>query len=103
MSDQEAAAELRVLSDAEMLQAALEVVTLHRFLELTGWCVYWLATGETDSRVIRRKLQAAGMSRSAAYRALDDLKAIGDRWNELERQPARSWQESVKRLPELSF
>jgi hypothetical protein len=55
-----------------------ETVGPKRAMELTGWAVVWGMNGETSGAELRRKLQAQGIAQSAAYRALDDYRRIGD-------------------------
>jgi hypothetical protein len=66
------------VSDAEFLRIATAEVGAARLITLLGWALLWGATGQLEPSELRKKIQAAGVSRRASYVALTELKQIGE-------------------------
>jgi hypothetical protein len=70
------------VSDAEIFQEAVALFGPKRFLELLGWCIVsgivseFVADG--SPAVLRRQMEARGFTSSAIYRALADLRRLGE-------------------------
>jgi hypothetical protein len=67
----------RELSDVEFLNLLVGEFGMLRSMELMGWCLYFeMVKGERTKREMREQLQAQGMHRATAYRALADLERL---------------------------
>jgi len=64
-------------TDVEFMAAFWKYFGAKRGIEILGWCSVAAATAFNDSpSVLRQKLEERGLSKSALYRALDDLRSL---------------------------
>jgi hypothetical protein len=64
------------MSDIEIFNVAIRVFGTERFIRLVGWCTLFALVGLEDLRAAREALQERGLSRSAMYRALLDIRRL---------------------------
>ena len=65
---------VRTLTDFEFWRVMRVELGFHRSLLLIGWCTAWSITGAKS--LVEIEFEDRGASRSAAYRALRDLKKV---------------------------
>ena len=65
---------LRDYGDWELFTELMAFFGPQRTIGLVGWSVIWALTGVKDVSALRKDLEARGVSKSATYRAVADLK-----------------------------
>jgi hypothetical protein len=69
------------MSNLEFARALVNYFGGKRTTELTGWVILFGLSGFKSGSEMRVHLEARGLSKSAMYRALADLKEFGDAMN----------------------
>jgi hypothetical protein len=85
------------MSDVEFARALVLHFGGKRMTELTGWVILFGLSGFKSGSEMRAHLEARGLSKSAMYRALADLKEFGDAMD-AERAVSMSGQEVARRF-----